>query len=134
MADRFYRQKNKPDDFEPGQRFEVEYPFVLETYTDNEGETLSWKPGIEFVANGPEDFDAIAHAMGKQLLTVVSVHKPGPFPTRVFYQRAWENPKGRAFGKPKLRMTTQSNFRVMLKGYRHPFIVRPKDEVASDPA
>ena len=34
------------------------------------------------------------------LLTVVDIHKPGRFPTRVFYTRQWKDPTAKFSAKP----------------------------------
>lgn len=110
-----------------GECFEVPYPFVRDTYVshqdDEEGpssiEVPTWKPGVRFEDEGYGDVEAYADAMGAQLLTVVSVHKPGRFPTRVFYTRQWRDPDGAVWGKGKLRMTTLPAFTTLRGGYRH---------------
>lgn len=120
-----------------GERFEVRYPFVRDTYTeyeqDAEGggsfEAPTWKPGTRVenwhspIWTG-EDVPCptdVADAIGTQILTVVGVYKPGRFPTRVFYERRWRDPDGKEFGKTKCRMTTVPAFRALASGYRHPF-------------
>ena len=50
---------------------------------------------------------------------MVSTHKPGAFPTRVFYTRKWIDPQGKTFGKDALRVTTLGYFRTLTKGYRY---------------
>lgn len=104
-----------------GDIFTVDYPFVKEAVTlfDGEGhtETLSWRPGITYENVLPEDVAAFADGMGKQILTVVSVHKPGRYPTRVFYTRAWVNPEGVIFGKSKLHIATLEKFRRISAGF-----------------
>jgi hypothetical protein len=103
------------------------YPFVrcvASTYdVDGPCEFLSWKPGVVFRAVGPygEDSEGIAHGLGQMLMTVVSTHKPGRYPARVFYTRKWVNPDGVAFGKTGLRIVTQEKFNRLAKGYAHPF-------------
>jgi hypothetical protein len=108
---------------EAGDVFEVAYPFVKETYqTFEEGDALeitSWRPGCEYESSGPygEDTCGVHDGMGKQILTVVDVHKPGRFPTRVFYTRKWISPVGDAFGKGVLRMCTVEKFRRLTRGF-----------------
>lgn len=133
----------KPPDKPPievGSVFEVPYPFVRDTfsehYADEDGQGVSerqtWRPGTRFVERGharyPDDappVDCVADAIGAQLIWVISVHKPGSFPTRVFYTRQWRDPDGKAFGKGGLRSKTLSAFRSLVRGYRHPFKVEP---------
>jgi hypothetical protein len=112
------------------EEFIIEYPFVRSTYTEQDEEGMSevacWKPGVEFVPTGQygEDVDTVAHGVGKQRLTVISRHRPGKFPERVFYVRQWIDPDGKAFGKPKLRITTACAFTTLCRGYRYHFEVR----------
>ena len=105
-----------------GAVYRVPYPFVLEDFTayDEDGlsTTKSWRPGVRFAAVGPEESEAVADGIGQQVLTVVSVHKPGRFPTRVFYTQEWISPNGNRFGKTKCRVTTMQAFGLRARGYR----------------
>lgn len=108
---------------EAGKTYEVRYPFVRSVYDYHDGEGVctdeSWRPGFEYSANKSEDgADPAADQWGKALYTVIDVHKPGRFPTRVFYTRAWQDPDGKRFGKGTLRMVTMEKFNRMLKGMR----------------
>ena len=113
--------------YETDQVFEIPYPFVREAVTldDGEGnysETMSWRPGVDLkLSGGPDggDTDALADGIGSQILTVVSVHTPPTWPTRVFYTRRWRDPMGHEFGKRKLFFRSQSSFSMLLAGYRH---------------
>lgn len=111
----------------PGMTFTVPYPFIREAVTlaDEGGyyEENSWRPGVRFEAVGPEDAEAFADGIGHQELTIISLHKPGRFPTRVFYTRQWLAPTGKRFGKGKLHMKTVGAFRSLIRGYRHPYQV-----------
>lgn len=110
-----------------GSTFDFPYPFVKELYDDGDpdgGPSLSWRPGVRFesrVIRGDGEFDevydAVADAVGRQKLTVVSVHKPGQFPTRVFYTRKWIDPIGREFGKGKLHIKSLASFRLLTQGW-----------------
>jgi hypothetical protein len=112
-----------------GAVFCVPYPFVVETYeepiADEDGfgsvERKTWRPGVRFEPCGQygECTDCVADAMGVMELRVVSTHKPGRYPERVFYVRTWRDPDGKPFGKLKLRMTTVGAFRTLRSGYRH---------------
>ena len=119
-----------------GQLYRVPYPFCWDTYTEYEfdGENTSstemdtWRPGIRWVEgshSNPYDDgtgqDAVADGMGFMLADIVSVHKPGRFPERIFFVRTWQTPDGKIFGKTKLRITTTHAFRQLIKGYRHEF-------------
>lgn len=113
-------------DFAPGAVFEIAYPFCLEDATvgfDDEGplRAKSWRPGVRWDAIGPEDDGAFANGVGKQIVTVVSTHKPAPFPERVFYTRQWETPEGKRFGKGRLFIKTVQGFRSLIKGYRYTY-------------
>ena len=81
-----------------------------------------WKPGVEFEACAGEHY-AVAYGLGEMILTIVSIHKPGRFPERVFYTRQWRDPDGKVFGSKKLRMTTTPTFIRRASGYKHEFIL-----------
>lgn len=116
-----------------GEVFEVPYPFVRDTYhgieQDEEGEGWhevalpSWKPGTRSEYTGAPDGDtgSVADAMGAQILTVISLHRPGKYPERVFFTRQWRDPDGKVWGKTKLRITTRGAFSALCAGYRHSF-------------
>lgn len=120
---------------EVGRVFEVPYPFIKDTwiehYDGEDGpmtdEIPTWRPGTRAescdVGNAYSHIErwAEADAMGAQILTVVSVHKPGRFPTRVFYTRQWRDPDGKTFGKTKCRITTVPAFITLIAGYRVAF-------------
>jgi hypothetical protein len=119
----------KPEKY---MHFQIKYPFVWVefTYIDEDGyqESMGWRPGTVFEEDGREGCDSVAHGMGWQLVTVVSVHNPGrPFPVRVFYTVKWMTPDGKKFGKNKLHITTLDAFRRRLKGFRHQFELRPRE-------
>lgn len=107
-----------------GAVFRVAYPFVRDLHSfmdeDGIGKSLTWKPGLRAVyvpAFEVPDVDEVADAMGEMILTVVSVHKPGRFPTRVFFTRQWVAPDGRQFGKGKLHVATAEKFRRLARGF-----------------
>lgn len=111
-----------------GETYSVRYPFVRAEFEmppdDPEATQLAtvqgWRPGVEFDNDdGYGEAGAAADGDGEMLLTVVSLHKPGRFPERVFYTRQWKDPDGRVFGRGALRTTTTGNFRKLLRGYRH---------------
>lgn len=107
----------------PGQEFIVEkYPFVRSSYVeqDEDGAVVfpSWKPGIDHEIIGPEgEAQAVYDDLGKQILCVVSTHKPGKYPERVFYTRKWIDPDGNQFGKNSLRISVKHKFIRLTKGY-----------------
>ena len=118
------------------------FPFKRETYLSPEdgsdvvswasGTAVSWAPGVRFEPMPPygENAEAVADGEGAMLLTVVSLHKPGRYPTRVFYTRQWRDPDGKVFGDTKLRVTVVSAFRRRLTGYLHEYRVE-QPEAAS---
>lgn len=119
------------EQIEVGKTYSVRYPFVRDEFElppdDPEATQMAkvkgWRPGVEFDSEAAYygDTGAAADGDGEMLLTVVSTHKPGKFPERVFYTRQWKDPDGRVFGKCALRMTTTGNFRKLLRGYRHEY-------------
>lgn len=132
------------NDLAAGDVFRVPYPFIRDTYTafenDGEGhygssEQATWKPGtrIETVYIAPDDCDAVymADGVGEIILTIISVHKPGRFPTRVFYTRQWRSPDGKEFGKRGCRCAVSEKFRRLARGYLYPFKVDQKKERAA---
>lgn len=113
-----------------GDEIRVPYPFYLEAYQamDEDGphETMSWRPGTQIEDVGPYgDTANFADAMGGMVLTVVSIHKPGRFPERVFYTRKFVDPTGREFGKGGCKIATAQKFKRLCQGYRFPFTVDP---------
>lgn len=109
---------------EENKIYTIEYPFCRDKANvwDEEGygEIDTWRPGIRHV----EDDEGLwpeADAMGEMILSVVSIHRPGKFPTRIFYTRKWRTPDGKIFGKKKLLITTQQAFSRLLNGYRHKY-------------
>jgi hypothetical protein len=123
------------NEFTPGAEIEVAHPFIREVYNgfeeDGPFSTLSWRPGTRVDPHGPEDVEDVADGIGAQIIKVVSVHKPGRYPTRVFFSRTWRDPEGREFGKTKLCMATSSAFRRRCNGYRYEYRVAPPAEPAT---
>ena len=115
----------------PGEVFEAVYPFVRSTFISHyqgdegwvEDEIPTWTPGTRYADKGEGDIECIADAFGRVVLTVVSVHKPGRYPTRVFFTRTWVDPGGKPFGKTKCRVTTVPTFLTLTRGYRHEFVL-----------
>lgn len=108
-----------------GAMIEVAHPFVRSTYTDFDGERpyerATWRPGTRGENVGPEEVDMVADGIGTQIVTVVSVHRPGTFPPRVFFTRRWRDPDGREFGKNKCHVKSQQGFRSIIAGFRHEY-------------
>jgi len=105
---------------EPGKQYRCPYPFKREDVTlysaSGPYEKMSWVPGVYETG---EYGHLIADGTGELILDVVSIHKPGKYPERVFYVRTWKDPDGKVFGKGKLRITTMAAFKRMAKGYRY---------------
>lgn len=122
-----------------GEVFTVPYPFVRDVYnqvdSDEDGVTFTdvptWKPGVRFEDVGEGWVDSIADGMGAMRLTVVSVHKPGRYPTRVFFTRQWVDPDGKVFGKGKLHIASLEKFRRLSRGYQHEIDVKPAEAVSA---
>lgn len=101
---------------------EIEYPFI---WSEDEHSLLDcynpWSPGLRWVQTSIDDSEQMADGLGLMIFEVVSRHKPGKYPERVFYTRKWKDPEGNVFGKPQLRITTSQNFRRLCRGFRYPF-------------
>lgn len=116
-----------------GQTFEFPYPFIRDDITEydydaeadivTETKIPSWRPGVRFESDGQGDMDTLADGVGRQIVTVVSVHKPGRYPERVFYLRRWVSPDGKGFGKSRLMVKTSVAFRALISGYRYAYEV-----------
>ena len=115
-----------------GQCVEVPYPFVLEEIetfdADGPCKAMSWRPGVRFHSrtvrtwgDAHDVVDSLADGIGKQIITVISTHKPGRYPLRVFYTRQWQAPNGKVFGKSACRVSSITAFRSLVRGYRHDF-------------
>lgn len=118
---------DKTRDIEAGSVFAFPYPFVREEVElfDEEGPVKhkTWCPGVRWANVYPDDSEAIADGVGEQIVCVVDVHKPGKYPTRVFYTREWKSPDGKTFGKRGLRIKTMDAFRRLVSGYRFAYRV-----------
>ncbi len=105
-------------EIQPGEAFAVPYPFIRGLYyEDDKPPTSTWQPGVwpEMVREGEEEL--VADGVGEMHLHVVSTHKPGRYPERVFYVRQWQDPDGRVFGASVLRIATINKFRRLAAGY-----------------
>jgi hypothetical protein len=124
------------EDIKEGDVFRASYPFIRDEYEEMDQDGIhkikTWIPGVRHEWCGPEDTEAVADAMGEIVLTVVSVHKPGHYPTRVFFTRRWADPKGREFGKTKCRCTTLQAFRRYVRGYEHEYRMATAEEQAEE--
>ncbi|MBL4826121.1 MAG: hypothetical protein JKY66_00140 [Spongiibacteraceae bacterium] len=110
-----------------GAVFEIAYPFSRTIFLDKDaGQSASWEPRTYEVLIYPDDSEMAADANGKCTLSVVSVHRPGKFPTRVFFTRKFTNPAGHTFGKNKLIIKTMGNFRRLISGYLYPYKIEDR--------
>ncbi len=118
----------RDDPLAGGMIFRAPYPFLRDTVTlfneDGCSEVATWKPGVRDEWIAPDDTEAVADGVGEIILTIVSVHKPGRFPVRVFFTRRWRSPDGKEFGKNGCRCVISAKFRRLANGYAHEFVVR----------
>lgn len=113
------------DEFNPGAEIEIAHPFSREEYHgfDEDGpfKRMSWRPGTRIEPIYPDDAEEVADGIGTQIFTIISIHKPGRFPARVFFTRRWRDPQGNEFGKSKCHIKTVSALRTRCRGYSVPF-------------
>ena len=109
----------------PGDVFTIVYPFVsYDAYTDpaTGAPEEAWRPGtIEIDPDYHENAQYAADDEGTCTYTVVSTHKPGTYPLRVFYTREYTDPDGHTFGSGKLQVHSLTHFRRLIKGYRQEY-------------
>lgn len=98
------------------------YPFVRDTYHGVDGPIPTWRPGVR------EEGGVWTGAMGEMHLRVISTHKPGHYPERVFYTRRWRDPDGHMFGATSLKVTTTYNFRSLTAGYSSQYLLQDEKE------
>ncbi|MHB8272003.1 hypothetical protein [Bradyrhizobium sp.] len=113
------------DEIKVGAEIEVAHPFIREEYHgfDEDGpfKRMSWRPGTRVEPIYPDDAEEVADGIGTQILTIVSIHKPGRFPSRVFFTRRWRDPDGREFGKTKCHIKTLQAFRRRCRSFGYEF-------------
>jgi hypothetical protein len=130
------------EEWPAGFVFEVPHPFCWEEVSlpphDPEADALrmewTWRPGVRPGALVPPDGGdepEEADGMGCQILTIVSIHRPGRYPSRVFYTRRWRDPAGKEFGKGALRIKTMNAFKRLIAGYRHEFRLIEREREAA---
>lgn len=122
------------DAIKEGCTYVAPYPFTRERVTlppdEDDGGSCTietWRPGCMVDTNERNNTEWAADDVGTMLLSVVSIHRPGKYPTRVFYTRQWRDPDGKVFGKPGLRMTTMQAFLRLCRGYRFDFWLDGKE-------
>lgn len=101
--------------------FTTSYPFVRSTYFDGDDLIPTWRPGVRFELLPDEGEESVADGVGEMHLHVVSTHKPGRYPERVFYIRQWRDPDGHVFGSPSLKIASIHKFRRLTAGYAFPY-------------
>lgn len=115
-------------------KIEIAYPFVKEIFSgfgeDGPFETKTWRPGTRAEPVYPDDAEMVADGMGLQIITVIGEYSPPRFPKRIFFTVKWRDPRGREFGKNKLRITTAGAFKTRCRGFRHRFRVVLEKEIA----
>nr|WP_313011675.1 hypothetical protein [Brucella intermedia] len=111
---------------EAGMVFERDHPFtlVVENKGDPDFEIERWRPGAwNVVEHGPEEALACANAIGKVKFTVVSIHQPPGYQTRVFYKRQFFMPDGEAYASGSLKNCIISKFRRDIRGFPFEYTV-----------
>lgn len=106
--------------FQSGEVFERPHPFtvVVENQGDPERETERWRPGAwETKYIYPDDACALAHGVGRVQFTVVSVHTPPRYPTRVFYTRQFFMPDGSPYASSRLKNCIANKFAKDIKAF-----------------
>ncbi|KKM19361.1 hypothetical protein LCGC14_1656430 [marine sediment metagenome] len=110
-----------------GQTYQVKpYPFVRSEYEtfiesgEHKESITTWRPGVDLSEASYEE-NGFCHGEGAMMLTVVSIHKPGKYPTRIFYVRQWEAPDGTRFGKKGLQCKALAGFSLLRAGYRYAY-------------
>lgn len=123
--------------FAAGDMFTVAYPFSRVVFDDMTADvsgvgytrSVTWKPGADggysYNPHSSNDY-LLADGEGAMILTVVSVHQPGRYPTRVFFTRQWRDPDGRTFGKNKLHVVTAEKFRRISTRFGHDWKVEDR--------
>lgn len=118
-------------DVTEGAQFTAPYPFKRDKKSllawDEGGsggyDVACWTPGTECDHDAAGNPWHVADGSGFVRYTVVSVHRPASWPTRVFYVREWIDPDGKVFGADRLRVTTLGWFRRLCRGYRYNDVV-----------
>lgn len=107
---------------------EVIFPFYKKDKYIYDGEGGSykvntWNPGTLHTYDMNENDIFFAEGEGRMILTIIDIHKPGRFPTRIFYTRQWIDPDGKVFGKTNLNIKTEQGFKNICNGYRYEYEV-----------
>lgn len=109
-------------EIQPGEVFVLSYPFIRGFYfEDDKSPTPTWQPGVWPEMSRDWEEELVADGVGEMHLRVVSTHKPGRYPERVFYIRQWRDPDGRVFGTTALKIASVHKFRRLTAGYAFPY-------------
>jgi hypothetical protein len=104
-----------------GAVFERDHPFsfVQERLSSDPADVIErWRPGAwETTLVGPDDARAACHGIGKVKFTVVSVHSPPRYQTRVFFTRHFVDPEGGLYTPNKLHHRVLSHFKREIAGF-----------------
>lgn len=108
-----------------GDIFRIKYPFCVDEVQlyDEAGyyKTKTWVPGTRHeVTHGGAEY-CEADGIGFMIIEVVSTHKPGQYPERIFFTRKFEDPDGKVFGKKGLRILSVQAFHVLIDGFRYEY-------------
>ncbi len=109
---------------------EVTYPFIRTTYDSYDelegthAKLPTWQAGV-----GGMDFNGYsgtfrafgANAEGQMILTIVSIHKPGKYPERIFYTRQYRDPDGKIYGKTNLKIMATRSLKRYFKWFGEPY-------------
>ncbi len=112
--------------FEAGQVYSFDYPFVREELEPWDDKTVLglWRPGVQ------REQDECGHmappyadGIGRQVINIISVHKPGKYLPRVFYLRSWIDPDGKEFGSTIVKVRTAQSLGKIIRGYGYKYIL-----------
>lgn len=108
----------------PGDSFTIPYPFWRSEGPDwvTGAIEAQWMLGTEYREyNQHDDGHDYADSLGSSTFTVVSIHKPGTYPERVFYVQSFTDPDGHEFSSGRLRCRSRSYFKRLISSYLKPY-------------
>ncbi|MGR9413118.1 hypothetical protein [Rhizobium leguminosarum] len=111
-----------------GAVFERKHPFtwVEARQSDDPADVIErWRPGAwETTLIPPDDACAACHGEGTVKYTVISVHKPARYQTRVFFTRHFCDPEGGWYAPNKLHHRVMTKFLSEIEefGFRYEVI------------
>lgn len=112
--------------FEAGEVFERVHPFtwVTERRGATEDVVERWRPGAwDTKPIAPDDAIAACNGLGTVKFSVVSVHTPPGYPTRVFFKREFTQPDGEKYAASKLINCIARKFAKDITTFPFPFEV-----------